>query len=147
MSYQVEYFIVDRRALPEVYVKVVEAKRLLATGEAQSVQEAAKLLNISRSSFYKYKDMIEPFTDTTSKKIVTLSCTLEDEPGVLSQLLTVIGRGKANILTIHQSIPINSLADVTLSLEMFDESWDIDRIVSGMESVGGVEKVRILGRE
>ena len=147
MSYQVEYYIVDRRALPEVYVKVVEAKRMLATGEAQSVQEAARLLNISRSSFYKYKDMIEPFTDTTSKKIVTLSCTLEDEPGILSQLLSVVGEGKANILTIHQSIPINGLADVSMSIELKEDSVSLGKTVEAMRSVSGVHEIKIIARE
>ncbi len=142
-----EYYIVDKRALPEVYAQVVEAKKLLATGKAETVQEAVDMTGISRSSFYKYKDMIEPFTDMTHRKTVTIYARLEDIPGVLPQFLSVIEKAGVNILTIHQSIPINSLADVTLSLEMFDESWDIDRIVSGMESVSGVEKVRILGRE
>ena len=147
MSYQVEYFIVDRRALPDVYVKVVEAKRMLATGEAASVQEAAKLLNISRSSFYKYKDMIEPFTDTTSKKIVTLSCTLEDEPGVLSQLLTVVGEGRANILTIHQSIPIDGLADISLSIELKEDSVCLGDMVEAMRQVTGIHEIKIVARE
>lgn len=147
MAYKAEYYIVDRRALPEVYVKVVEAKRMLATGEVQSVQEAAKSLDISRSSFYKYKDMIEPFTDTTSKKIVTLSCTLEDEPGVLSQLLKVIGEQHANILTIHQSIPINGLADISLSMEMKEGIQSLGEVVEQMKTVSGVHEIKIVARE
>ncbi len=147
MAYQIEYYIVDRRALPEVYVKVVEAKRMLATGEAQSVQEATRKLDISRSSFYKYKDMIEPFTDTTSKKIVTLSCTLDDEPGALSQLLAVVGEGHANILTIHQSIPINGLADISLSMEMQENSQSLGVIVENMRGVAGVHEIKIVARE
>lgn len=147
MSYQVEYYIVDRRALPEVYVKVVEAKRMLATGEVQSVQEAAKKLDISRSSFYKYKDMIEPFTDTSSKKTVTLSCTLDDEPGALSQMLAVVGENKANILTIHQSIPINGLADVSLSMELGEATQNLGVIMEGMRAVPGVYEIKIVARE
>ncbi len=147
MAYQVEYYIVDRKALPEVYIKVVEAKRMLAAGEVSSVQEAAKKLDISRSSFYKYKDMIEPFTDTTGKKIVTLSCTLDDEPGALSQLLNVVGEGKANILTIHQSIPINGLADVSLSIETGDESKNLGQLIECMREVTGVHEIKILARE
>ena len=147
MAYQVEYYIVDRKALPEVYIKVVEAKRMLAAGEVSSVQEAAKKLDISRSSFSKYKDMIEPFTDTTGKKIVTLSCTLDDEPGALSQLLNVVGEGKANILTIHQSIPINGLADVSLSIETGDESKNLGQLIECMREVTGVHEIKILARE
>ena len=147
MSYKTEYYIVDRRALPDVYIKVVEAKRLLNTGEVQSVQEAARRLDISRSSFYKYKDMIEPFTDATSKKVVTLSCTLEDEPGILSQLLAEIGKGKANILTIHQSIPIGGIASVTLGMEMRPETKEVNDIISAIEGIHGINSLKILGRE
>ena len=147
MAHQVEYYIVDRRALPDVYVKVVEAKRMLETGEAQSVQEAAKRLDISRSSFYKYKDMIEPFSDTTTKKVVTISVTLEDEPGILSQVLTVIGEAHANILTIHQSIPINSLADISLSMEIREGTRSLGEIVESMRSVPGVHEIKIIARE
>lgn len=142
-----EYYIVDKRALPEVYAQVVEAKKLLATGKAETVQEAVDKIGISRSSFYKYKDMIEPFTDMTHRKTVTIYARLEDIPGVLPQFLSVIDKAGVNILTIHQSIPINSLADVTLSLEMYDESWNVERIVNGLSQISGVENVRILGRE
>ena len=147
MSYKTEYYIVDRRALPEVYVKVVEAKRLLSTGEVQSVQEAAKRLDISRSSFYKYKDMIEPFTDATTKKVVTLSCTLEDEPGILSQLLSEIGKGQANILTIHQSIPINGLADISMSIEVTEKTMCLGDIIEAMRGVSGVHEIKIIARQ
>ena len=147
MAYKVEYYIVDRRALPDVFIKVVEAKRLLSTGQVQTVQEATDQLGISRSSFYKYKDMIEPFTDTTHKKTVTLSCTLNDEPGVLSQLLAVIGHGGANILTIHQSIPINGLADISLSIEIIDGKQEIGEVIEELRRVNGVHAIKIIARE
>ncbi len=147
MAYKVEYYIVDRRALPDVFIKVVEAKRLLSTGQVQTVQEATDQLGISRSSFYKYKDMIEPFTDTTHKKTVTLSCTLNDEPGVLSHLLAVIGDGGANILTIHQSIPINGLADISLSIEVFDGKQEIGDVIEALRRVPGVHAIKIVARE
>ena len=147
MSHKTEYYIVDRRALPDVYIKVVEAKRLLNTGEVQSVQEAANRLDISRSSFYKYKDMIEPFTDATAKKVVTLSCTLEDEPGILSQLLSEIGKGQANILTIHQSIPINGLADISLSIEVNEKTHCLGDIIEAMRGVSGVHDIKIIARQ
>ena len=147
MAFKTEYYIVDREALPEVFVKVVEAKRLLLTGQVQTVQEATELLKISRSSFYKYKDMIEPFTDTTHKKTVTIACTLDDEPGVLSQLLAVIGEAKANILTIHQSIPINGVADISMSIEVLDEAWSITEIIDALRQLPGVHAIKILARE
>lgn len=140
-----EFYIVDKRALPEVYVQVVEAKKLLATGRCETVQEAVDRTGISRSSFYKYKDMIEPFTDMTHSRTVTIHARLEDVPGVLPKVLTVIEKSGVNILTIHQAIPINGVADATLSVEMYDNSWDTEEIIDGLSHVKGVEKVRILG--
>ena len=96
-----EYFIIDRSALPEVYGQVVEAKKLLASAKAATVQEAVDMVGISRSSFYKYKDVIEPFTDMVRHKAVTISAKLEDVPGVLPQFLSVLERSNVNILTIH----------------------------------------------
>lgn len=142
-----EYFIVDKQALPEVYGQVVEAKRLLASGKAATVQEAVEAVGISRSSFYKYKDMIEPFTDMVRKKTVTIAARLEDVPGVLPQFLLVLEAAKVNILTIHQSVPINGLADVSLSMEVLEEAWHIDEIISGLRKVNGVHEIQILARE
>ena len=90
MMHKNEYYIVDREALPEVYSQVVEAKRLLASGKADTVQEAVDMVGISRSSFYKYKDMIEPFTDMVRRKTVTIAAKLEDMPGVLPKFLLVL---------------------------------------------------------
>lgn len=142
-----EYYIVDSKALPEVYTQVVEAKKLLMTGKAATVQEAVDKVGISRSSFYKYKDMIEPFTDMVRKKTVSLYARLEDVPGVLPQFLSVLEKAKVNILTINQSIPINGLADVTLSMEVLENSWHIQEIISGLSDVKGVDSIRILARE
>ena len=99
-----EYFIIDQQALPEVYGQVVEAKRLLASGKAVTVQEAVEAVGISRSSFYKYKDMIEPFTDIVRKKTVTIAAKLDDRPGVLPRFLMVLEIAGVNILTIHQPV-------------------------------------------
>lgn len=142
-----EYYIVDREALPEVYGQVVEAKRLLASGKAATVQEAVDAVGISRSSFYKYKDMIEPFTDMVRKKTVTIAAKLEDIPGVLPQFLSVLEEAGVNILTIHQAIPINGLADVSLSMEVLEEAWKIDAIITALRKVGGVQEIQILARE
>ena len=142
-----EYYIIDRSALPEVYGQVVEAKKLLSSGKARTVQEAVDAVGISRSSFYKYKDVIEPFTDMVRHKTVTFSARLEDRPGVLPQFLQVLEKSKVNILTIHQTIPIGGVADVTLSIEVLDESWTIDDIVEGLTQVKGTGSIRILARE
>ena len=147
MMHKNEYYIVDREALPEVYSQVVEAKRLLASGKADTVQEAVDMVGISRSSFYKYKDMIEPFTDMVRRKTVTIAAKLEDVPGVLPKFLLVLEEAGVNILTIHQAIPINGLADVSLSMEVLEEAWRIDEIMAALKSANGVHEIQILARE
>ena len=147
MMHKNEYYIVDREALPEVYGQVVEAKRLLASGKADTVQEAVDMVGISRSSFYKYKDMIEPFTDMVRRKTVTIAAKLEDMPGVLPKFLLVLEEAGVNILTIHQAIPINGLADVSLSMEVLEEAWRIDEIMAALRNAVGVHEIQILARE
>ena len=147
MMHKNEYYIVDREALPEVYSQVVEAKRLLASGKADTVQEAVDMVGISRSSFYKYKDMIEPFTDMVRRKTVTIAAKLEDMPGVLPKFLLVLEEAGVNILTIHQAIPINGLADVSLSMEVLEEAWRINEIMAALKSANGVHEIQILARE
>ena len=142
-----EYFIIERSALPEVYGQVVEAKKLLSSGKAATVQEAVELVGISRSSFYKYKDVIEPFTDMVRHKAVTITARLEAKPGVLPQFLSVLEKSEVNILTIHQSIPIGGIADVSPSIEVLENSWPIDDIIDGLKQVNGVSGVRVLARE
>ena len=110
-----KYFVVKQKAVPEVLLKVVEAKRLLESERAITVQEATDKVGISRSSFYKYKDDIFPFYDNTKGKTITLVVQMDDEQGLLSDLLHVVAVYKANILTIHQSIPVNGVATLTLS--------------------------------
>ena len=111
-----KYFVVKQKAVPEVLLKVVEAKKLLESERAITVQEATDKVGISRSSFYKYKDDIFPFYDNTKGKTITLVVQMDDEQGLLSDLLHVVAVYKANILTIHQSIPVNGVATLTLSV-------------------------------
>lgn len=113
-----KYFVVKQKAVPEVLLKVVEAKKLLETVRAITVQEAADRVGISRSSFYKYKDDIFPFYDNTKGKTITLVVQMDDRQGLLSDLLHVVAVYRANILTIHQSIPVNGVATLTLSVEV-----------------------------
>ena len=100
-----KYYVVRERAVPEVLLKVVEAKKLLDSGRVQTVQDAAEQTGISRSSFYKYKDDIFPFHEQTRGKTITFIIQMDDEPGLLSGVLQTIARFHGNILTIHQSIP------------------------------------------
>lgn len=141
------YFVVKQRALPEVLLKVVEANRLIETQKANSVQEAVEKVGISRSSYYKYKDDIFPFHDSSQGTTLTLSCQMDDEPGLLSELLKVVADFKANILTIHQSIPINGIASLSLSIQILDTTGDVAEMVAEMEKKKGVHTVKVLARE
>ena len=102
-----QYYVLKEKAVPEVLLKVVEAKRLIESGKIASVQEATEKVGISRSSFYKYKDDIFPFHDTAKGRTITLVIQLDDEPGLLSVVLKTVAEFHANILTIHQSIPVS----------------------------------------
>jgi len=126
---------------------VVEAKRLLESERAMTVQEAADKVGISRSSFYKYKDDILPFYDNTKGKTITLVVQMDDVQGLLSDLLHVVALYKANILTIHQSIPVNGIATLTLSVEVRSDTGNVSRMVEDMEEMKGIHYVKILARE
>ena len=142
-----KYFVVKERAVPEVLLKVVEAKRLLDSGKVQTVQEASEQTGISRSSFYKYKDDIFPFHETARGKTITMVIQLEDEPGLLSVVLKTIAEFHANILTIHQSIPINGIASLTLSVDVLPQTGDVAEMVARIEEQDGIHYVKILARE
>ncbi len=141
-----KYFVVKQKAVPEVLLKVVEAKKLLESEQAATVQEAAERVGISRSSFYKYKDDIFPFYDKTKGKTVTFVLQMNDEQGLLSDLLHVVAVYKANILTIHQSIPVNGVATLTLSVEVRANTGNISEMVAEMEARQGIHYVKILAR-
>lgn len=142
-----KYFVVRERAVPEVLLKVVEAKKLLDSGRVQTVQDAAEQTGISRSSFYKYKDDIFPFRDNAKGKTITLMIQMDDEPGLLSDVLHVVADYHANILTIHQSIPINGIASLTLSVEVLPNTGDLSDMVEEIEKKEGVQYLKILARE
>ena len=142
-----KYFVVKQKAVPEVLLKVVEAKKLLESERAITVQEATDKVGISRSSFYKYKDDIFPFYDNTKGKTITLVIQMDDEQGLLSDLLHVVAVYKANILTIHQSIPVNGVATLTLSVEVRENTGNVSSMVEELEELSGIHYVKILARE
>ncbi len=141
------YFVVTKKAVPEVLLKVVEAKRLLESEKVLTVQEAVDAVGISRSSFYKYKDDIFQFHDNSQGTTITLTFQMDDESGLLSDVLKVIAEYHANILTIHQSIPINGVASLSLSVQVLKDTGDISRMIEKMEQQKGVHHVKILARE
>ncbi|MCI8613575.1 MAG: ACT domain-containing protein [Lachnospiraceae bacterium] len=138
------YFVMKERAVPEVLLKVVEAKRLLETGKVHTVNEAADQAGISRSSFYKYKDDIFPFHENSRGTIITLTFQMEDEPGLLSDVLKIIAEFGANILTIHQSIPINGVASLSLSMQVLPTTGNVSDMLEDLRGQQGVMHVKIL---
>lgn len=142
-----KYYVVKQKALPEVLLKVVKAKRLLESEKVMTVQEATEAVDISRSSFYKYKDDIFPFHENARGKTITFIMQIEDTPGLLSNVLGLIAEYHANILTIHQTIPINGVASLTMSVEILSVSGDSSEMIEKMETLMGVHYVKILSRE
>ena len=147
MGEATKYFVVKQKAIPEVLLKVVEAKRLLESEKVLTIQEAVDAVGISRSSFYKYKDDIFPFHDNSQGTTITLTFQMDDEPGLLSVVLQTIARFHGNILTIHQSIPINGIATLTLSVDILPGEGDAEAMVETIEQNEGIHYLKILGRE
>ena len=147
MEKKTKYYVVREKAVPEVLLKVVEAKRILDSERATTVQEATEQVGISRSSFYKYKDDIFPFHDQAKGRTVTFILQMDDKPGILSDILRTVAEFRGNILTIHQSIPINGIATLTLSVEILPEAGDAEDMIGQMEQQTGVHYLKILGRE
>ncbi|MBO4510089.1 MAG: ACT domain-containing protein [Lachnospiraceae bacterium] len=147
MNEKDKYFLVKEKAVPEVLLKVIEAKRLLDSGKAITVQEATEQLGISRSSFYKYKDDIFPFHENSRGKTINIMLLLDDEPGLLSNVLNEIAKCRANILTIHQTIPIGGIASVTVGMEIRPETKEVNDIITAIEGIRGINSLKILGRE
>ena len=147
MGEATKYFVVKQKAIPEVLLKVVEAKRLLESEKVLTIQEAGDAVGISRSSFYKYKDDIFPFHDNSQGTTITLTFQMDDEPGILSDVLKIIAEYRANILTIHQSNPINGIASLTLSIQVLQTTGDISRMIEQLEGQTSVHHVKILAKE
>ena len=147
MKETTEYFVVKQKAVPEVLLKVVEAKGLLETGKVLTVQEAVERVGISRSSFYKYKDDIFRFHDNSQGTTITLTFQMDDEPGLLSDVLKIISDYGGNILTIHQSIPINGIASLSISIQILQSTGDVSKMLEAMENQRGVHYIKILAKE
>ncbi len=140
------HLLVDSSVLPEVFTKVIEVKKILSKGTIKTVNEAVKLAGISRSAYYKYKDYVFPFYETSRGKVLTLFFVVEDFSGILSSIINHIAQSRANILTINQNIPINGLADVTISVETAGMIKDVEDLLSDIGKIEGVRRQEILSR-
>ena len=147
MEEKTKYYLLKQKAVPEVLLKVAEAKKLIASEKAMTIQEATDQLGISRSSFYKYKDDIFPFYDNAKGKTITMVLQMDDEQGLLSDLLHIVAIYKANILTIHQSVPVNGIASLSLSIDVFPATGNVEDMRNSIESVQGIHYAKILARE
>ena len=144
MATKPKYYIVEASALPEVFLKVAEAKRLLSTGEASTVNEATRMTDISRSAFYKYRDAVLPFQNMMTGRIITFQLLLHDEAGLLSDILTVFADARANIITINSIVPTNGTAVVTISAETMDLTVSLEDLLHSISEKRGVVKAEIL---
>ena len=138
------YYLVEADMLPEIFLRVMEAKELLQTGGAATVAEAVAKTGISRSAFYKYKDAISPFRDLKYGNILTFLVLLRDEPGALSRVLEVFASGGVNILTINQSIPVNGAANVTVSAETGNMTVEMEELLARLRDLPATVKAEIL---
>lgn len=147
MDKSTKYLLVDSAVLPEVFSKVIEVKKLLSKGTVKVVNEAAREVGISRSAYYKYKDYVFPFYETSRGKVMTLFFVVENFSGILSCIIYEIAAARANILTINQNIPINGLADITISIETEKMTKDINELMESISTIEGVRRQEILARE
>ncbi|MGI6776930.1 MAG: ACT domain-containing protein [Acetivibrionales bacterium] len=141
------FILVDSSVLPEVFIKVIEVKKILGSGTAKTVNDAVNEVGISRSAYYKYRDYVFPFYETSRGKVITLYIVVEDFSGILARIIKQIALAKGNIVTINQNIPINGLADVTISIETTDMVKDIKELMDEISKIEGVRRQGILARE
>lgn len=147
MKEKTQYYVLKEKAVPEVLLKVVEAKRLLESDRAKTIQEATEAVGISRSSFYKYKEDIYPFHENTKGKNISFVMQMDDGPGLLSEILRVIASYHANVLTLHQTMPIGGIASSTFCVDILPSTGDVATMLSDLENLQGIHYLKILGRE
>ena len=146
MTEDSKYYVVKQKALPEVLLKVAQVNKIIETKRV-SVAEATESVGISRSSYYKYKDDIFPFRDNVKGKTITFVLSMDDEPGILSVVLKKIAEFKANLLTIHQTIPVNGVASMTVGVDILPSTGDSAKMIEEIEQLSGVRYLKILSRE
>ena len=144
MSDKHKYYSVEASALPEVFIKVAEAKRLLSTGEASTVNEATKMTDISRSAFYKYRDAVLPFQNMMTGRVITFQFLVHDRPGLLATMLDVFPECNANIQTINSIVPVNGTAVLTIYAETMDLTVSLEEMLRRLRAFPGVIKAEVL---
>ncbi len=144
MGEEPRYLLVESSALPEVFLRVVEAKQILLSGRAKSINEAARIAGVSRSAYYKYKDSIFPFNEHVGGRILTLHTMLRDEAGILSKLTNALYHAGANIMTVNQNIPVNGLAPVTVTARADGMSLTVEELLGQLRTLDGIESLEVV---
>ncbi|MNP33429.1 hypothetical protein D3C76_1266680 [compost metagenome] len=101
---------------------------------------------MSRSAFYKYKDGIHLINHLERERIVTISIDLVHRSGMLSKVLSLVASLGGNVLTMHQSIPLQGIANVVISVEISKISEELGDMLDGIKSVPGVKRVHMIGQ-
>ncbi len=147
MQMNSDYYIVDKKVMPEVFIKVVQVKELMEKGLVSSVQEAVEKVGVSRSAYYKYKDYVSALSNNSRGKIVILAFSLEDKAGILSLVLNIMADQGANVLTINQTIPINNVANVTITIDTAGLTLGIKEMLENISKIHGVISLKVIARE
>lgn len=140
---KIKYYLVNSNILPEVFPKVIKAKNFLVSGEATSVSQAVRMAGISRSAYYKYKDAIFEYNTQESDETATINAKLKDNAGVLSALMSEIYKAGANVLSVNQSVPVNSVADVSVTVRIAEMNISSDELVNSIKEIDGVTAVSL----
>ena len=144
---ETNYYVIKKKAVPEVLLKVLEVQKLLDSKKAVSVLEATEKVGISRSSYYKYKYDIFPFYAGKKGRSITFVIEVDDQPGVMASILNIFALYKVNILTIHQSIPINGKGLLTVSVDIEDSQTDVSAMIQDVEKIEDVSYVKVIAME
>lgn len=142
-----KYYVVSSEILPEVLEKVLEAQQLLKTGQASRISEATKLVGISRGTFYKYKDAVFSFREESSRRKAVISMIIHDEKGVLSEILALIAQENCNVLAINQTIPINHITSVAVTLDISDTTRTIQELIGALTALECVDSCTLVAVE
>lgn len=140
---KIKYYLVSSSILPDVYTKVIEAKNYLASGEAVSASQAARMAGLSRSTYYKYKDAIFEYNGEDSDETAAISAKLKDNAGVLSALMNEIFKAGGNVLSVNQSVPVNSVADVSVTIRITEMTISTDELIKNVKNINGISAVKI----
>lgn len=141
-----KFYLVKEDILPEAIKKTIRVKEILKLGQAKTINEAVEKIDLSRSAYYKYKDYVFPFYETSVGKIVSIYVSMENVPGMLSAILAAIANKKASILTINQNIPSQGVAVVSISFETKEMEGTLEDLIEDLNKLQGILKVEILGQ-